>query len=89
MNIEIYSKSNCGFCTKAKTLLKAKSIEFQEFIVKDVTNNHMDLNDNQTWISREKLMDEFPNARTVPQIKINGKSIGGFEGLVKYLENGN
>lgn len=89
MNIEIYSKSSCGFCVKAKTLLKSKSIEFKEFIVQDFTNKHMDLEDNQTWITREDLLEQFPNARTVPQIKIDGKAIGGFEGLVEYLNNGN
>jgi len=31
----------------------------------------------------------FPGARTFPQIKVNGKSIGGYDGFPQYLEETN
>jgi glutaredoxin 3 len=37
-------------------------------------------------ISREDFMILFPEARTVPQIIIDGKHIGGYTELVEYLE---
>lgn len=89
MQIEIYSKSNCAFCVKAKNLLNLKEIPFKEFIIQDPTNKHMDLKDNQKWITKEDLFNEFPNARTVPQIKIDNESIGGYNELVSYLDNAN
>jgi glutaredoxin len=39
-----------------------------------------------TDYTREELMEMFPTARTVPQIKVNGESIGGYDQLVKYVK---
>ena len=36
--------------------------------------------------TREELLEAVPNARTVPQIIINGASIGGFTELRKYID---
>jgi glutaredoxin len=33
--------------------------------------------------TREELLEAAPNARTVPQILINGNLIGGYDDLVK------
>ena len=35
---------------------------------------------------KEQLLEEIPTARTVPQIVINGRPIGGFTELKKYIE---
>ena len=86
MKVEIYSKSNCAFCTKAKILLGTRKITYHEYLVQDLTNKHLTLEEHQTWISREDLLSEFPNARTVPQIKIDGEPIGGYENLVARLD---
>jgi len=32
------------------------------------------------------LFEQFPGARTFPQIKINDRVIGGYEQLVTYIE---
>jgi glutaredoxin 3 len=37
-------------------------------------------------LTREQFLELFPNARTVPQIVINGKLIGGYDNLVEYFE---
>ena len=34
--------------------------------------------------TREELFEIFPTARTFPQIKIDGESIGGFDQLQKW-----
>lgn len=74
--VTVYSKDNCPFCVKAKSLLQKSNIEFTEMKVgEDVT--------------REELLAIIPNARSVPQIVINDKIIGGYDDLVEYLENTN
>ena len=67
--IEIYTSRLCGFCARAKTLLKKKGLEYQE----------IDISDSP---SQKKLMvDRANGAQTVPQIFINDVHIGGCEDL--------
>ena len=70
MNIEIYSKSQCPFCDYAKAKAEnLKSYGIAEYKVFELGKD----------FDREKLLEEFPFARTFPQIKVNGKSIGGWD----------
>ena len=71
MKAEIYSKINCVFCDKAKMRL-AKHNPRIFMLDKDFT--------------REEFFKKFPNARTFPQIIINGENIGGYHELEKWLE---
>ena len=66
--ITIYTKDYCGFCARAKALLTAKDVDFTEI---DVTNDR----------AREAEMIERSNRRTVPQIFIDDRHIGGFDYL--------
>ena len=70
----IWSKENCPFCVQAKALLKSKDIEFEE---RNITAG--------TW-TREQLLEAVPNARTLPQIFLNDKLVGGFTELRKHLQ---
>jgi glutaredoxin len=36
--------------------------------------------------NREEILEQFPNAKTFPQIRVNGTPIGGFDKLGTYLE---
>ena len=72
INVIVWSKTNCAFCLKAKHLLKDKNIEFEERLI------------GQKW-SREQLLEMVPDARSVQQIIIDGKVIGGYNDLVKYI----
>ena len=75
-SIEVYSKEDCAHCIRTKRLLERMQIPFVEKkIGVDVT--------------REQLLEVAPNARTVPQIIISGKVIGGYDDLVEYMENSN
>jgi glutaredoxin len=65
MNIEIYTKQNCVFCTKLKNLLRAKNMNFTE----------MKLNEDYT---REFLLEKYPNIRTYPVVVVDGFMIGGY-----------
>jgi glutaredoxin len=73
MKAIVWSKNNCPYCDQAKALLKLKNIEFEE---KNVEKD----------CSREQLLEAVPNARTLPQVFLDGKLIGGFTELSSYFE---
>ena len=75
MKAIVWSKYNCQNCDQAKALLEQQGIEFEERKIGD------------SW-SKEDLLEVVPNARSIPQIFINGKLIGGFLDLQKYFKEG-
>ena len=73
MKAIVWSKDQCSFCVQAKNLLNSKNIEFEE---RNINHNY----------TREQLLEAVPNARTVPQIFIDDKLIGGFTELRQHLQ---
>ena len=73
--IKIYSTSWCQPCKMAKKLLDQKNIQYE------------DINIEEIGMSREEL-NKLTGGSTVPQIIINGKSIGGFDDLLILNTNG-
>jgi len=59
----------------AKSLLKSKEIFFEERVI------------GVNW-SREQLLEALPQARTMPQIILNGEYIGGYEQLKAHFNQG-
>ena len=74
MNIILYTKENCAFCTKAKMLLSSKGINYTE----------LKLNED---FSRENLLELYPSAKTLPVIVVDGFNIGGFTNLQEMINN--
>jgi len=74
-NIIIYTADYCPYCKAAKEFLKSKGATYQEI---DVTHD------------QEKRRDiaQRSGQKTVPQIFINGKSIGGYSDLKALDEKG-
>lgn len=71
----IYSTNTCPFCARAKALLRSKNVDFEEIDV--------------TW--DERLQEEVKRRsgrRTVPQIFIDGKSVGGFDEIKELDDKG-
>jgi glutaredoxin len=68
----VWSKYSCTFCEQAKALLDSRNIEYEERRIGD------------GW-TREDLLEAVPTARTVPQIFMDGKLIGGFVELREHL----
>ena len=77
----IYSKPGCTYCEQAKTLLNAKGLAYDEFII-DV--EQIKLADKK-YVSVNQLKQVVPSAKTVPQILLDGTLVGGFESLKKSL----
>ena len=73
MKAIVWSKNQCPYCDQAKNLLKLKGIEFEE------------RNVSTDW-TKEQLLEAVPTARTVPQIILDDKLIGGFTELRKHLQ---
>lgn len=72
----IYSTLTCPYCTNAKALLDHKGIKYKEIYV-----------DKDPKIYQEMLA-KSNGRRTVPQIFIDGKHIGGFDDLKDLNESG-
>ena len=72
MKAIVWSKYHCPYCDQAKALLKQKGIPFEERKIGD-------------GYTREELLEAVPTARTVPQIFLDDKLIGGFTELKQHL----
>jgi len=76
MDIEVYSTHTCPICTKTKDLLTKWNLPFEMKMID----------------TDRSLMAEFSKvtegARTVPQITIDGKWIGGFNELTELHMDG-
>lgn len=75
--ITIYGKANCGFCTKAKEFAKKHQFEYE---YKDV---------GLSLFMEELLERSEVRPKSVPQIYIHDKHIGGYNEFVKYVEDTN
>ena len=75
-NIKMYTSQFCPYCSNAENLLKSKGYDISEKIYVDK---------DQEELSK---MIEMTGKRTVPQIYINDKYIGGFDELRKLDNNG-
>lgn len=66
--VQIYTTTYCAYCMRAKALLKKKGVAFTEI---DVTDD----DEKREWLVATTRQ------RTVPQIFINAKSVGGCDEL--------
>ena len=74
--IVMYTRKWCGYCTAAERLLDAKGVEYENI---DVTGNH----EKRKW-----LVEVTGGRTTVPQIFIDGKSIGGYDDMAALDRRG-
>ena len=72
--VTIYTGPICNFCSAAKHLLSKKKISYEE------------INIGSDDKKREEMLKKSNGAKTVPQIFIGEKHIGGYVEL-KTLEN--
>ena len=68
-NVEIYTGPLCAFCDFAKALLDRKGVSYKEIFIGDDTNK------------MEEMIKKSNGMRTVPQIFVDGKHIGGNDKL--------
>ena len=76
LTIKIYTTKTCGYCFLAKKLLERNNYTYKEI---DISGRE-DI--------RQKMIKLSNGLKTVPQIFISDKHIGGFAELNKILLNG-
>jgi len=66
--VQVYSKQHCAYCVRAKALLQKKGVAFEEIDVE-----HDDA--KRIWLV------EASGQRTLPQIFVDDRSLGGFSDI--------
>ena len=74
--IEIYTWSSCPFCIRAKALLDKKGVEYREYCIDGDSE------------AREKMAQRANGKRTLPQIFIDNRHIGGCDDLYDLNRQG-
>ncbi len=74
--VEMYSKTWCGFCVRARGLLQAKGVTIEEYVV------------DGGGPKREEMIQRSKGRTTVPQIFIDGHHIGGCNDLFALERDG-
>ncbi|MFQ6609172.1 MAG: glutaredoxin 3 [Fidelibacterota bacterium] len=73
--IKMYTTNWCPWCQRAKRLLEEKKLDFEEINIESID------------MSRDEL-EKVTGGRSVPQIVINDKPIGGFDNLFALHQSG-
>lgn len=75
---EVWSQTNCVACQQAKHLLQQHGIQYSEKMI------------GVNGYTKKDLIERVPDARSVPQIFLNGEYIGGLHELkVKLTQHDN
>jgi glutaredoxin 3 len=73
--VVIYTTTYCPYCAAAKALLRSKNLQFEEIDVSEDPAHRAE-------------MEKLSRRRTVPQIFIDGKPIGGYDDARQLDANG-
>ena len=73
--VMMYSTATCPYCVAAKNLLSTQEVAFEEIRV----DNHPE---------KRVLMEQLSGRRTVPQIFIGERHVGGYDDLKALYEAG-
>ena len=74
--VEIYTRDNCSYCTLAKAELNKRWQPGVSVVELDIMVNN----------NRNDLTHRIPGVKTVPQIFIDGRLIGGYDDLMQYFD---
>jgi glutaredoxin 3 len=74
--VEIYTKFGCPYCARAKALLGAKGVDYEEYEI------------NSAPGKRDEMLERSNGGQTVPQIFIDGRHVGGSDDLAELERKG-
>ena len=74
--IIVYTMEYCPYCEAAKKLLQSKGLAFEEVLV--------EYDDDATW----KRLEQQTGFKTMPQIFVGEKFVGGYRELTKLDADG-
>ena len=69
--VEIYTSPFCGYCHRAKALLSKKGVSYTEIDVLSTPG------------ARQEMERRSGGGRTVPQVFIDGRAVGGSDRLAE------
>jgi glutaredoxin 3 len=72
-DVVIYTRDLCVYCDKAKKEIKERGWKYTEHNISDPE-------------IKKELFEKAPDAKTVPQIWVGQRHVGGYDDLVKYFE---
>jgi glutaredoxin 3 len=87
MQAEIWTKDPCPYCVKAKKILNDLNIPYTEYKISAGMGESQPA-PNQFYVTRDQLLEKMPTARTVPQIWIDGRHVGGCDNLEAEVKAG-
>tara|TARA_B110000259_G_scaffold70412_2_gene82963 strand:- start:533 stop:766 length:234 start_codon:yes stop_codon:yes gene_type:complete len=73
-NVEIYTSKICPYCVRAKKMLNDRDIPYKEIKIDSAQ-------------LMEEMLTRSGGRKTVPQIFIDDKHIGGSDDLYEYFKN--
>ncbi|KAI9318713.1 glutaredoxin-1 [Dichotomocladium elegans] len=76
--VAVFSKSYCPYCVRAKALLEKLGVEFY----------HIELDQEENGAEIQDYLHKKTGQRTVPNIFINQKHIGGCDDLMAAYNSG-
>ena len=68
--VEIYVKTTCPYCWRAKHLLDSKGVDYKEIVI------------DFGGPDRQMMIQRANGRSTVPQIFVDGKHVGGCDDLM-------
>lgn len=74
--VEIYTKFMCPYCARAKALLDAKGVDYEETEISGGGQK------------REEMIQRANGRTTVPQIFVDGAHVGGSDDLAELDRSG-
>lgn len=74
--VVMYSSAWCGYCARARALLEGKGVAFREIKV------------DEDPADRQAMLVRSGGRRTVPQIFIGDRHVGGFDELYALEKSG-
>lgn len=74
--VTVYSSAHCAYCSRAKSMLEKWEIDYDEVRI------------DGDSAAMNQFLQATNGARTVPQIVIDGKPIGGFDELTELHMDG-
>ena len=74
--VELYIKTSCSYCARARQLLSSKGIEVEEHVV------------DYGGPAKDEMVARAGGRMTVPQIFINDRHVGGCDELMRLERDG-
>lgn len=74
----VFSKTTCGYCARAKNLLKTMNVSFDA----------VELDRVESGPQMQNALAELTGQRTVPNIFIKGENIGGCDAITALHKQG-